>query len=127
MRVLLLATLVLAACSTAIRPTPSFTREATLAAGRTVSIVDDVTVRFVGVEGDSRCPAEAVCIQGGDAVVKLQVTIDGRRSDVELHTGNMQPVTAGGVTIELVQLVPYPFSSRPIQPADYEATIRVKR
>ena len=126
-RAFLLATLLLAGCSSAVGPTESFDREATVAAGRTVSIADDVTVHFAGVTGDSRCPADAVCIQGGDAIVRLNVTADGRRSNVDLHTGNMQPLSTGNVTIELLRLVPYPFSSRPIQPEDYQATIRVSR
>jgi hypothetical protein len=39
----------------------------------------------------------------------------------------MRPVSTGNVTIELLRLVPYPFSSGPIQPEDYQATIRVSR
>ncbi len=126
-RALLLATLLLGGCSSTVGPTSSFQREATIAVGRTVSIVDDVSVQFVGVTGDSRCPADAMCIQGGDAIVRLNVAADGSRSNVDLHTGTMQPVVAGNVTIELLRLMPYPFSSRPIQPEDYQATIRVSR
>ena len=126
-RTLLLATLLLAGCSGAVGPTPSFEREATIAVGRTVSIVDDVSVQFVGVTGDSRCPADAMCIQGGDAIVRLNVAADGSRSHVDLHTGNMRPVSTGNVTIELLRLMPYPFNSRPIEPEDYQATIRVSR
>jgi hypothetical protein len=32
-----------------------------------------------------------------------------------------------GVTIALVQLTPYPFSSRTIAPGDYRATLKVTR
>ena len=45
----------------------------------------------------------------------------------QLHTGPMQPIRHDDVTIELVQLDPYPFSGRPIEPADYRATLRVVR
>jgi hypothetical protein len=126
-RVLLVSILLLAGCDSISGPTSSFSREATVPVGRTVSIVEDVAVRFVEVTGDSRCPADALCIQGGDAIVKLRVMVDGRQRDVELHTGNTRPVSSQGLTIELLQLMPYPFSSRPIQPDDYEATIRVTR
>ena len=44
-----------------------------------------------------------------------------------LHTGDMKPVTHEDLTIALVELSPYPFSSRPIQPGDYRATLRVTR
>jgi hypothetical protein len=39
----------------------------------------------------------------------------------------MKPVTHEDLTIALVELAPYPFSSRPIQPGDYRATLRVTR
>ena len=84
-----------------------------------------LSIRFDGVTGDSRCPADAICIQGGDAVVTLTATsIKGTRVH-ELHTGTMAPVQHDEVTISLVRLEPYPFSSGPIAPDDYRATLRV--
>jgi hypothetical protein len=100
----------------------------TLAPGDVVSIDDTAArVQFHGVEGDSRCPADVVCIQGGDAVVRVSVSADGARRDYELHTSSMAPVTHDGLTIALVELAPYPFSSRTIAPGDYRATLRVTR
>jgi hypothetical protein len=76
-----------------------------------------VSVSFLRVLGDSRCPADALCIQGGDAIVGIEVDPDGSPAvPYELHTGSMAPVTHGDLTIELVQLSPYPFSSRTIEP-----------
>lgn len=98
-----------------------------LAPGEQAS-VDGVTLRFEGVLGDSRCPADALCVLGGDAIVKVRVTSgSGAPADVELHTGDMKPVTRGDVTIALVQLAPYPFSAHPIDPKDYRVTLRVTR
>jgi hypothetical protein len=68
-----------------------------------------------------------MCIQGGDAVVKVQVTRDRDAQDVDLHTGNMKPATTGDLTLTLVELSPYPFSSRTIRPDEYRATLRVTR
>ena len=45
----------------------------------------------------------------------------------ELHTGDMQPVRHDELTIHLVQLAPYPFSSRPFTPDEYRVTLRVTR
>jgi hypothetical protein len=127
-RLVLVAALLLAGCaSTSLAPTGPFNKEVTIAQGKTTAIVEGVNVRFVAVSGDSRCPADAVCIQGGDAIVKLQVTSDNDPREVELHTGSMQPVTSGNLTIELVQLTPYPFSGRTIQQEDYRATLKVSR
>jgi hypothetical protein len=84
-------------------------------------------VRFNRVTGDSRCPADAVCIQGGDAIVSITALDGDALVDLELHTGSMAPVPYGRYTITLVQLQPYPFSSRTIQPGEYRATLKVTR
>jgi hypothetical protein len=39
----------------------------------------------------------------------------------------MQPARYGDLTIALVELAPYPFSSRTIEPDEYRATLRVTR
>jgi hypothetical protein len=105
-------------------------QEFTLAPSQAASIEGtDIRVQFVEVTGDSRCPADAVCIQGGDANVHVRVFDDGASSDYELHTGDASRAAAvhRQFRITLVQLQPYPFSSRPIDPADYRATLRVTR
>ena len=123
-----LSLLILSACgSSSVAPSTPFSREVVVAQGATTNVTSGLTVKFIGVTGDSRCPADAICIQGGDAIVKLQVVSGGSSNEIELHTGSQQPVTSGGVTYELVQLMPYPFSSGPIAPGDYRLTLRVTR
>ena len=41
--------------------------------------------------------------------------------------GEFAPVSFDDVQVRLVELQPYPFSSRPFDPADYRATLRVVR
>ena len=88
----------------------------------------DVRLQFVEVTGDSRCPADAVCIQGGDAIVHVRV-IDGSTTAYELHTGDSSraAVLHQQLRVELVQLQPFPFSSRTIAPDEYRATFTVTR
>ena len=118
------------ACSDKSPSTPSpVSREVVLAPGQAAAVAEaGLTLRFEGVSGDSRCPGDAICITGGDALVRIAVipTRGGERA-YALHTGDMRPVAHDDVTIALVELSPYPFSSRPIQPADYRATLRVSR
>ena len=101
----------------------------TLAPGD-VAVVDGagIRVRFMRVTGDSRCPADAVCILGGDAIVHVLAGADSASaSSYELHTGDSSQasVVHGSVRISLVELQPYPFSSRTIAPNDYRATLTV--
>ena len=119
--------LVSAACTSSgvVGPTVPLNQRFTLAVGESATI-DRTAVRlgFVGVTGDSRCTADAVCIQGGDALVHVRVTDRGATSAYELHTGDGQraQVLHGSLRIQLVELQPYPFSGRPTAPGDYRAT-----
>jgi hypothetical protein len=60
-------------------------------------------IEFTGVTGDSRCPADAICIQGGDAIVHVRVTGNSTGS-YELHTGDTARATVvhGQYVITLV-------------------------
>ena len=110
-------------------PSIPLNQQFTLSPGQAAGIQDSsLRVEFIGVSGDSRCPADAVCIQGGDALVHLRAGA-GALSEFELHTGDESraAVAHAGFRIELVNLQPYPFSSRTIRPEEYRATLRVSR
>jgi hypothetical protein len=87
----------------------------------------DLRFEFVRVTGDSRCPADAICIQGGDAIVQVRATGGSSPVLLGLHTGDSSQATAAYETarITLVELQPYPFSSRTIAPDEYRATLTV--
>jgi hypothetical protein len=102
----------------------------TLAPSEVATVRDfDLNVQFVAVTGDSRCPADALCIQGGDAIVHIRVLDGGASSSYELHTGDSSraAITHKQVRIALVELQPYPFSSRTIAPGEYRATLTASR
>jgi hypothetical protein len=118
------------ACDNPVGPSVSLNQEFTLPRGETATIQDAGTrIQFVAVNGDSRCPADVVCIQGGDAIVHIRVVDSGGSSDYELHTGDSRRAfaTHRDLRIELKNLQPYPFSSRTIDPSDYRATLIVQR
>jgi hypothetical protein len=111
-------------------PTVNSNARFTLSPGEVARVQDvDLSVQFTAVTGDSRCPADALCIQGGDALVHIRVIDGGTTSSYELHTGDSSraTVTHKQVRIGLVELQPYPFSSRTIAPGDYRATLMVSR
>ena len=126
--VLILAVSAIVACDRPTTPTTPLNTEFVLAPGDARFVEGTgAEVRFNSVTNDSRCPADVFCVTGGDAHVNIRVTsgIGGR--EYVLHTGDMKPVTHGDLTIHLVQVVPYPFSSRTISPDEYRVTLRVTR
>ena len=110
-------------------PTNPIDTPFTIGVGEAASISGaGLVIEFLGVSGDSRCPADALCIQGGDAIVRIRVAGNGTAS-YELHTGDASRATVahGRYLISLVELQPYPFSSTPTDPDDYRATLIVRR
>jgi hypothetical protein len=101
-----------------------------LAPGGTAAIAKaGISVQFVVVSGDSRCPADVFCIQGGDAIVEVRVLDGGATALYQLHTGDKQRASAAhrDLRIELLDVQPYPFSARPIDASDYRVTLVVSR
>ena len=121
---------VLAGCgSPPTAPSPLDAR-LSVAYGQTVSIGDPgTTVRFDAVVEDSRCPADAMCVWEGRAVVRLTVVDAGRETPVEIGSlpASARLATAGSIRVEWVQLEPYPFAGRPSDQAEYRLTIRLTR
>ena len=110
------------------RPTVQLNQQFTLAPGEAATVVGaSLQVRFVRVAGDSRCPGDAICITGGDAIVQVNIGNGSGAADYELHTGDSSrsAVSHEGFRVELVSLEPYPFSSRPFSPDQYRATLKV--
>ena len=121
--------LLLAACDENFTgPSTPLNTEFTLAPGQAASIErESLSVRFDSVSGDSRCPADAFCIQGGSADVRITAIGDRSTRQYVIRTGDMKPVQHDDLTITLTQLSPYPFSSRTINPDEYRATLKVTR
>jgi hypothetical protein len=133
MRALVLVFCLLAATAcdekSPVGPTVPLNERFTLARGETASVEGaGLRLQFVEVAGDSRCPADAVCILGGDAIVHVRVT-DSETMPYDLHTGDSSraAVMHRQVRIELIQLQPFPFSSRTIPQDEYRATFLVTR
>jgi hypothetical protein len=111
-------------------PTIPVNQQFTLAPGEAASLDRTaLRVQFTRVMADSRCAADALCIWVGDATVRVRVFEGSSTRDYDLHTASSEPSTIehGGMQISLVQLQPYPFSDRTIQPSDYRATLEVRR
>ena len=109
---------------------PNRYRVAVVLAPGEITQIDGTSFRlgFEGVMGDSRCPADAFCIQGGDALVRINVYASrGPSTAYDLHTGNLRPIRHEELTVALKELQPYPFSSRTNAADEYRATLTVTR
>jgi hypothetical protein len=122
---LVLLAVLVAACdrSAAREPVPAG-GTATLAPGETVAFAVDareVRVTFAGVTGDSRCPIDVVCIQMGDATVRLLVSGES----AEIAFPRITDATVGGVVLTVTDLRPAPRAGIAIAAGDYRVTLAV--
>ena len=90
--------------------------------------VADLRLTFRSVEGDSRCPTDAVCVWAGDGEIALKIEQGDKAAVAALHT-TLEPKKTEweGYTIALVGLTPQRKANTGIDSADYGAEILVTR
>ena len=82
-----------------------------------------LSIRFVELVEDSRCPTDTNCIWAGNAKIKIRVARNGRSQELTLDTnGPNQAATAEGYSIKLIGLTPAPRSNIRINRNGYIAT-----
>ncbi|HSH20407.1 MAG TPA: hypothetical protein VLA03_08125 [Draconibacterium sp.] len=73
---------------------------------------------------DSRCPSDVVCIWEGKADVKIEVASPVKGS-IKLSTYNHLLDTIGNYSFELIDVSPYPVSTKTIKLEDYDVTLKI--
>jgi len=123
-----------AGCSSPNEPGGNFRTEVTLRPGEVTAVASTpLRVGFERVASDSRCPADALCIQSGDALVVFRVSIEGAAAaDISLRTrggttGENLTAVVAGYELSVAGLQPYPISASPIAPGDYRVTLVVEK
>jgi hypothetical protein len=104
--------------------------EVTLAVGASVHYpAQGLTATYRRLIGDSRCPMEAVCVWEGDAEVLLEIASGVTATEqVNLHTtlnAGPRSWSAGGWTLELVRVDPFPSVNRDPDPAATLAVVKL--
>ena len=87
----------------------------------------DLTIEFVAVLEDSRCPEGVSCIWAGNAKVQIKMSKSGAAAEtLELNT-NLQPRTANyqGYTITLAGVNPYPKDG--VETGNYALNLSVEK
>ncbi|MEE8133064.1 MAG: hypothetical protein V3T40_05775 [Nitrososphaerales archaeon] len=101
-----------------------------LKVNQTASVeLTNMTLKFIIVE-DSRCPADVVCVWEGLATILVRV-MDVYKdvvADLDLtNTGDLIVKAFGGYYIGMVNIEPYPTTSKRIEPSEYVATLAISK
>ena len=84
-----------------------------------------MTVSFVGVTEDSRCPKNTNCVWEGEAKIKLMINEDAMELVIrEGKPAQAQQSYKGGYIIEAQSLAPYPDGTK-IDPSTYQLQLMV--
>ncbi len=90
----------------------------------------NISVKFLNVTEDSRCPSDVVCVWEGQVTILLNMHNDQDLGDLALTIRGGQTLAAttfDGYSIQLMQVEPYPKASEPTQRPDYVATLLVSK
>jgi len=91
----------------------------------------NITICFEAVEQESRCPVGVTCVWEGIAVTRFRAGIGADNHIITLATRDFHTYSkdtlVDGVTIELVNLTPYPDATATTTSNSYRATLRVTR
>ena len=101
-----------------------------LGPGESVSITgEDLTVRFVEVINDSRCPQGAECVWAGEVSVRLEITYQGVLNEkILVQQGLSQPARADFADYEITfDVEPYPQLGEEINRDDYRLHLTFSR
>jgi len=88
-----------------------------------------LTIQFVSLVEDSRCPTDTKCVWAGNAKIKIKISkANGAAKTFELNT-NLKPraVFYAGYEIKLTELNPKPATNIRINRNGYMATFAVSR
>lgn len=89
-----------------------------------------LTVRFLDVTEDSRCPTDVNCVWAGQATMLFEVDRDdsgAQQVTVTISGGASDPVQVGDYSLNVTALNPYPRSDVDIEKDDYIATLTISQ
>jgi len=120
----------LAGCSEPAADEVSLDTEFTLAVGQSVVVAgENLSIEFVEVVSDSRCPKGATCIWAGEASCLIELTAsDSTFRKVLTQPGPSSPSTATVAGYEITfDILPYPELGKQIAAKDYRLQMVVSK
>jgi hypothetical protein len=127
--VLLLLIATLAACRSTGAPAPhaaSLKQEIQLAPKQQAAYgPQGLTVEFIRVVEDSRCPSDVECVWAGEVKVEVATRINTAEAvKHEIKAG--EHATVGAFRVGIVNVHPVPVSTRQIPQEEYRVTLKVE-
>jgi hypothetical protein len=105
-------------------------KEFTLAPGQAAALQgENLSLKFEGVTGDSRCPRDVQCIWAGEVTSQVIATLAGSSSTLTIVQGggsNGARTIIGGFEMT-TKVEPYPVSSQKIPARDYRLTVIIRK
>jgi hypothetical protein len=86
-----------------------------------------ITIKFLELVEDSRCPADVNCVWAGIAKIKIQLNKNGKTAVVELNTQNEKSTVFQGHTVTLKDLQPRQSTTSKYSPSAYSATLTITK
>jgi len=121
--------LALAGCGTASSQTKTVDpgTDVVLAPGQTAAVMAaPMSVRFIAVTEDSRCPRDTTCVWAGQVKLALEIQQFSQPAwQVEMLEGDRK--VAGGYRVTLVRVDPQRARAARIAPGDYRATLAIDK
>jgi len=117
-------------CSTPAAAEAELGKEFTLGVGQSATVAgENLTIKFVEVISDSRCPAGAVCIWAGEASCLIEIT-DAATTHEKVLVESGVPSTATDDFNEYkftFSILPYPDVGKQIDAKDYQLRLMVDK
>ncbi len=103
-----------------------------LKVNQTASEPNDISVKFLNVTGDSRCPSGVTCIWQGTStilvnVIKNNQNLGNSSLTSRLGDNNATITIPGGYLLQVIQVEPYPTSGMRIPISDYTVTFAISK
>lgn len=127
----LLLIVTLAACRSASAPAAhaaSLNQEVQLAPKEQAAYgPQGLTVEFVRVVTDSRCPKDVTCVWAGEVVVEVSTRTGSGAAGQQHEIKAGESATVGAYHVSIVNVQPEKLSTREIRPEDYRVTLKVEQ
>jgi len=89
-------------------------------------LAENLSITFLQTVSDSRCASDVTCVWAGMASLEFSISND-QQSKIILNTNDNTTATFDKYQIQLIDVKPYPITSKEIKSEDYVAVLKVTK